>query len=128
MRVRPRDAGELLREPRGGRVREDDEPGLLGQVQAPDPLEDFPRDDPPAPGGGPGLRHPDPDPHQVAVRLAHMGGWVGGRAGGQQAAGMLTHQRTASREHFISGQKSASWHVPAREQRAFLRIVSKGVL
>lgn len=69
VRLGPRDAGELLREPGGRRVRENDEPGLLGQVQALDPLKDLPWDDPLAPGGRPGLRHPDPDAHQMAVRL-----------------------------------------------------------
>lgn len=72
VRFWPWDAGELLREPCGGRVWEDDEPSLLGQVQALDPLEDLPWDDPLAPGCRAGLRHPHPDPHQMAVKLGRV--------------------------------------------------------
>lgn len=64
----PWNSGELLWEPCGGCVREDDEPSLLGQVQAFDSLKDLPRNDPLTPGCRPGLRHPHPDPHQMAVR------------------------------------------------------------
>lgn len=60
--------GELLWEPCGGCVWEDDEPRLLGQVQAPHPLQDFPGNDPPALSSCPRLRYPHPDPPQMAVR------------------------------------------------------------
>lgn len=49
-------------------MREDDEPGLLGPVKASHSLKDVPGNDAPAPSRSPGLRHPHPDPPQVAVR------------------------------------------------------------
>lgn len=67
VRVWAWDTGQLLREPGRGGMREDDEPCLLGQVQTPDSLKDFPRHDTAPPRRCPGLRHTDPDSHQMAV-------------------------------------------------------------